>query len=128
MLPTRVIILGLGDATVGLILLLSTPVRTSSPAYRQVKQVAAVDVWGLALLLIGLGMLLIAACRRFIPGNLTEWPERTIAGLGAAWSTFWAVVLLETANIDQRVSFTGAALWFFFVTVPHMFLAFGREG
>lgn len=127
-MPIRPLILGAGDLTIGLILLLSLPVRTSSPAYRQIKQVGSIHGWGLALLLIGAMLLTASLLHRQITPQLGQIPERIFAAFGAGWTVFWAVTLYQTAHVDERVSYTGAALWFFFGTVPHLLLAFGRDG
>ena len=128
MTPSRPLILGSGDTIIGAILLTGAATRTSSPAYAQIKQIANVHTWGAALLVIGVLLLVAALAHRHLPPHLAQRPQRACASLGAAWCAFWAVCLLQTANADQRVSYTGAALWFFFGTIPHLFLSFGKEG
>ena len=127
-MPTRLLILGLGDTLVGLGLLLASPTRTSSPAYTEIKRIAPVNTWGAVLLVVGLLMLTGFLAHRHVTPSINRAVEALVGTLGAAWATFWATTLMRTAITDERVGYTGGALWLFFVAVPHLFLAFGKEG
>jgi hypothetical protein len=128
MVPSRPLILGVGDVALGLTLATGAPSRTSSRAYAQIKQVATVHHWGLGLLAVGVLLLLAVALLRSLPPQVGHLVLRACALAGAVWSAYWAVVLLQTANADARVAYSGAVLYGCFVVVPHLFLTFGREG
>ena len=125
---TRLLILGLGDTAIGLALVTGAPSRTSSPAYTEIKHRAPIDVWGGTLLTIGLLLLLGLVLHARVTPRLTRLVEAVLGTVGAMWCAFWATALTATALEDERVGYTGGALWLFFGVVPHLALAFGREG
>lgn len=126
--PSRLLILGTGDLVLGLIFLLSSATRTSSRAFTGVKDIAPIPTWGLTLAALGVLLLLAAALHRTVTPAISRTVVAAVATLGASWTSFWAIELLLTAASDPRVSWSGGALWLLFGTVPHLFLAYGREG
>jgi hypothetical protein len=125
---TRVLILGCGDLALGFVLLIGSPLRTSSPSFERIKQYAPIRVWAIALLIIGIGLLVTAALRpALLPASHARL-EFLLATLGAMWGSFWFVALTQSAIEDQQVALTGPVAYSFFFTLPHLMLAFGREG
>lgn len=127
-MPTRLLILGLGDTVIGAALIFGSPTRTSSPAYAQIKALRPVTTWGAVLLTIGLLLLAGLLLHQHTAPQVNRRVEAVTGILGAAWCTFWATTLISTALDDVRVGYTGGALWLFFGAVPHLALALGREG
>jgi hypothetical protein len=128
MIPTRPLILGVGDTTIGLIYLTSDPLRTSSRAYSVLKTWAPISAWGTVLMGIGTVLLAAVVVRAHVDPNRSSLVMSLAAGLGAMWCAAWASQLAVTAHADKHVNYAGSAVWLFLGVLPHLFLAFGREG
>lgn len=125
---TRLLILGSGDTALGLALLLGGPARTSSDAFRVIKTYAPITVWGAVLFLIGSLLLLGLLLHRSVVPAVHSRITGGLAIAGAMWGAFWFTALLQSAHADPRVALTGPVAYSFYFTVPHLALAFGREG
>lgn len=95
-------LLAILNTGIGLSLLFSSPLRTSSPAFRAAKAVMPLDAWGVLFLLGGF------VCA--IAARHGRWGA-ALVGAGAGIHTFWTVTLLQSAMLDQRAALTGIVVY-----------------
>lgn len=107
------------DVTIGLIHVLSSPPRMTSPAFAYAKRIAdplpgdPMTVWGVAFLLVG--ALLGWAIRTQHRGR-TSRAVAAVRTFGPALFVMWAVMYLLSALDDNRASFLGVP--------PYLYLAY----
>lgn len=95
-------LLALLNVSLGVVLLLGGPLRTSAASFDTVKMLLPIPAWGLLFLLGGL-ICALAADRGRIGAALV--------GVGAGIHACWAVALLDAAEHNDRAALTGIVIY-----------------
>lgn len=90
------------NATLGVIRLVESSNRTTSPGYRIAKEVMPMRAWGVLFVVVAVMM-------------VTAYHSRTYSRLGACFGLglwgFWAALIATSAFVDGRSSYAGAVVY-----------------
>lgn len=95
-------LLGILNTGIGTVLIIGSPLRTSSPSLAAARDLMPIHAWGVTFLLGGI--ICLAAHRLGRRGALA-------VAVGAGIHAVWAATLIQAATWDQRAALTGIVVY-----------------